>query len=171
LLTTTKATSIKTVTPKITTSSFCPNPQVTLASLSYLSIDYLQPITKKLSDLIAIATSTKILCPSLTHTKQWTIYQLNANTGQNEKEIPIQNNPTINYAELVLQPKTLSYGLYQFIFTVTLTLKDSHQQISSQVFTYIKIEPSGLFLSTLSLIKPMYGGTIEITRSISANSI
>ena len=35
---------------------------------------------------------------------------------------------------------------------------------SSQVDTYVRIVPSGLIISSLSLIQPIYGGTIEITR-------
>ena len=35
---------------------------------------------------------------------------------------------------------------------------------SAFAFTYIRIIPSGLVLSSLRLSQPMYGGTIEITR-------
>jgi hypothetical protein len=36
--------------------------------------------------------------------------------------------------------------------------------LSSQIDTFVKIIPSGLVLSTLSLNQPMYGGKIEISR-------
>jgi hypothetical protein len=85
---------------------------------------------------------------------------VDASTGNNINQIFIKNNPSLNYAELVLQPKTLSYGLYRFVFTVS--IKNSNN--SSQVYTFIQIIPSGLVLSTLKLSQPMYGGSIEITR-------
>ena len=104
-----------------------------------------------------------ILCPSLTNLKQWTIYQVNELTGQDDQQILIKNNPTLGYAELVLQPQTLSYGLYKFVFTVTMA---NSKDVYSSVYTFIKIIPSGLVLSSLELSQPMYGGTIQITRGL-----
>ena len=75
--------------------------------------------------------------------------------------VVLKSNPTINYAELVLQPQTLSYGLYRLNYRVTMLYNVS---LTSQIDTFIKIIPSGLVLSTLKLSQPMYGGTIEITR-------
>jgi hypothetical protein len=110
------------------------------------------------TDLITIVGVTKIRCSTNLNQKEWTIFQVvNSN---DEQQIFIKNNPTINYADLVLQPQTLSYGLYKIFFSVSMT-----QTIySSFAFTYIRIIPSGLVLSTLKLSQPMYGGTIEITR-------
>ena len=109
--------------------------------------------------MIDIVTSTKLLCPSLSNVKQWTIYKL---TGQNEQEIQIKNNPTLNYAELVLQPQTLDYGLYRFVFTVTML--NTAQQ--GQANAFLQIIPSGLVLSTLKQSQPMFGGRIEIYRGV-----
>ncbi len=76
---------------------------------------------------------------SLTNEKVWTIY------GQNEEHIVLKNNPTINYAELILQPQTLPYGLYRVVYTLTMTATNFID--SSQ--TFIQIITSGLVLSTL----------------------
>ena len=95
---------------------------------------------------------------SLLNQKEWTIYQVI--NVEKEQQIFINNNPTLNYADLVLQPQTLSYGLYRIVFTV----KMANIVFSNLAFTYIRIIPSGLVLSSLKLSQPMYGGTIEITR-------
>ena len=60
---------------------------------------------------------------------------------------------------LVIQPQTLSYGVYRVSFTLTAS--------SSQIDTYIKIVPTGLVISALKSKQPMYGGTIQITRGVS----
>jgi hypothetical protein len=107
---------------------------------------------------------TTINCPaSLGNQKEWTIYKVsiyNSSASQFEQQIFMTNNPTLNYADLVLQPQTLSYGLYKIVFTVTMT----DTVFSAFAFTYIQIIPSGVVLSTLKLSQPIFGGTIEITR-------
>jgi hypothetical protein len=88
-------------------------------------------------------------------------------TGIDGKQIYLKSNPTLTYAELVLQPQTLSYGLYRIVFTATQILSNSTEKLSNSIDTFIEIIPSGLVLSSLKLSKPMYGGTIEITRGSS----
>ena len=113
------------------------------------------PTVFKQNVLIQLISETNVNCSlSLTNEKVWTLY------GQNEEQIVLKNNPTINYAELILQPQTLPYGLYRVVYTLTMTatnLIDSSE-------TFIQIIPSGLVLSTLKSSQPIYGGTIEITR-------
>ena len=126
------------------------------------AILYTQPNIFKQSDLIYVPSITKINCTvSLENLKEWTIYSVNELTGQIETQMIIQNNPTINYAELVLQPKTLAYGLYKIIYTVTML---TNKNLTCSVYSYIKIIPSGLILSSLKASQPVYGGTIEIIR-------
>jgi hypothetical protein len=110
------------------------------------------------NDLISFVGVTTIRCSTYSNQKEWTIYQM-INTNQ-QQQIFLKNNPTINYADLVLQPQTLSYGVYKIVFTV----KMANTIFSASAFTFIRIIPSGLVLSSLSLSQPMYGGTIEITR-------
>lgn len=122
--------------------------------------------TYKRSQLIDIVSITTINCNlSLANQKQWLVYRINELTGQFEKQVTLTNNPTINYAELVLQPNTLDYGIYQIIYKVTM-LNTGPTLYESQIDTFIKIVPSGLILSSLSQSQPMYGGTIEITRGL-----
>jgi hypothetical protein len=101
---------------------------------------------------------TQVNCAnSLANLKEWSIFVVNNMTGKDETQIYLKTNPTLAYAELVLQPQTLSYGLYRIVFTAT-------QILSNSIDTFIEIIPSGLVISSLRLSKPMYGGTIEITR-------
>jgi hypothetical protein len=85
-------------------------------------------------------------------------------TGIDEKQIYLYTNPTLAYAELVLQPQTLSYGLYRIVFTATQIFSNSTEKLSKSIDTFIEIIPSGLVISSLKLSQPMYGGTVEITR-------
>jgi hypothetical protein len=89
---------------------------------------------------------------------------VNGMTGIDETQIYLKTNPTLTYAELVLQPQTLSYGLYRIIFTATQIFSYSTEKLSNSIDTFIRIVPSGLVISSLRLSKPMFGGTIEITR-------
>ena len=89
---------------------------------------------------------------------------VNNMTGLDDKQIYLNTNPTLTYAELVLQPQTLSYGLYRIVFKATQIISNSTEKLSNSIDTFIEIVPSGLVVSSLKLSKPMYGGTIEITR-------
>ncbi len=106
--------------PTTTNQSLCQSLIITFSS------NFIQPIIKRRNDLIVIGTNTKINSISLSNVKRWTFYKVE---NQNEKPIQVQNNPSINYAELVLQPKTLDYGLYRFVYTVTLLMTGQQCQI------------------------------------------
>jgi hypothetical protein len=128
------------------------------------SPSFTQPKTQKISDLFSLIGLATINCnASLSNQKQWYIYSVDSNTGIDLQQISLPTNPTMNYAELVLQPQTFLSGLYRFIYTLTMVNPDG-TLLSSQIDTFVKIAPSGLVLSTLSLNQPMYGGKIEISR-------
>ena len=96
---------------------------------------------------------------TLSNQKLWTLSSVDT-TRNLTQEITLSNNPTINYAELVLLPNSLAYGLYFLKYSVSI----NSGTLSSNAFTYLQINPSGLVLSSLKLSSPMYGGTIEISR-------
>jgi hypothetical protein len=126
-----------------------------------------QPAYVKRSELIKLTSLTKINCPILNNNKLWSVYKANENTGVDEKPVILINNPTIYYADLVIQPKTLAYGLYRCVLNVFLMNTKNHtSQVSSQIDTYIRIVSSQIVISSLKLSQPMFGGTIEITRSL-----
>ena len=103
---------------------------------------------------------------TLENRKEWLIFKLNKNTGVPEQQILLNFNPTIMYGVLVIQAKTLDFGLYSFAYTVTMQMNGNSISLTSKVETFISLEPAGLVLSTLKLIQPMFGGTIEITRGL-----
>ena len=126
--------------------------------------NFTQPTVKKISDMFSLIGMATIICnASLSNQKQWFIYSVDPSSGSIIQQITLNANPTLNYAELVLQPKTFLTGIYRFEFTFTMINLDG-TTLSSQISTYVSIIPSGLVLSTLSLSQPMYGGTIVISR-------
>ena len=133
--------------------------------IEFKAIDYLKPTIQKRNDLFTLNGITTICCNSiLGNEKKWLIYEINEKTSLEMNKIELFNNPTINYAQLVIQPQTLNYGLFRFVYLVTMSYTRNSTLFSSQVSTYVKIEPSGLIISSLSLRQGIYGGTIEISR-------
>jgi len=138
--------------------------------IEFKAANYLQPLLKNRNDLFSLVGSTALSCNLvLSNEKKWLIFQINEQNGLDINQIQLFNNPTIDYAQLVIQPQTLNFGLYRFVYTVTMNIPSSSADSSSSVFsgqisTYVQIKPSGLILSTLSLSQGIYGGTIEISR-------
>ena len=125
---------------------------------------YISPQVQKVSDLFSLIGTAIINCnATLSNVKQWLIYQVDTSTGNDLQQIVLSTNPTINYAQLVIQPNTFQPNTYHFIYTLTMTNTDS-SIFTGQIDTYLRITPSGLVISSLSLTQPMYGGTIEISR-------
>ncbi len=130
----------------------CRAPTVNIANRSAL---FYQPTIYTKSQLIVIETSTVLNCgDNMNNFIQWTIYSVDATTGDIKKQINLQNNPTLQYSELVIQPGVLTYGLYKFVFTVTMDISI----YSNSIDHYVKIEPTGIVVFT------MKGGVAEITR-------
>ena len=130
----------------------------------------MQPLEKKYNDLIIIiglisVSKSTNQTQNIIQKKQWTIFKVDNSSSGQETEIQIKNNPTLNYAELVLQPQTLDYATYHICFSVTFKLNENNLTMLS-VDTYLRVNASGLALSTLKLNLPMYGGMIEITRGL-----
>ena len=117
---------------------------------------------RKRFELIVIKGIIIITCNStLLNERQWYIYKLNeAKGGHDESQINLINNPTVNYADLVIQPNSLDYGLYRCVFSV----KMLNTSLETQIETFLKIEHTGLVISSLRQKQPMFGGMIEITR-------
>jgi hypothetical protein len=135
-----------------------------------LNIDKLsnrnQALVVKRSEMLILSGMTQINCMQyMINTKQWLIFKINATSGDREEEIILKNNPTLEYADLVIQPNTLDYGLYKFTFKVTLS---NFNLISSHIDTYVNLTPSGLVVQALRLngIKNNGGGIIEVTHGL-----
>jgi hypothetical protein len=109
----------------------------------------------KQRQFINIISEITYNCNLTSYQNIWYLYKIDTKTGLNPQEIALENN--LN-SELVVPPYTLSYGLYRFVFTVSLC------DLYSEIETYVKIIPSGLVLSTLDQSEGIYGGLIEISR-------
>jgi hypothetical protein len=129
------------------------------------TFSYKSPQIFKKSDLINLIGLTQINCIStLSNTKEWSIFLVSNNTGRDMTQILLKNNPTINYAELIVQPHTLAYGLYRFVFTVSMSSASVMARESIDTFVEIQRTSDSLVISSLKLSRPMFGATIEITR-------
>jgi hypothetical protein len=88
---------------------------------------------------------------SLSNIKKWSIYQVDSKTGFNIRQIFQTENPSVYKSELVIQPNTLSYGLFKFVFSV----KMLHSTIDlsnfkSEIETFVQIVSSGIVVSVFS---------------------
>jgi hypothetical protein len=66
--------------------------------------------------------------------------KVNEKTNQILRTVDLSNNPTIYYADLVIDPGVLENGLYKFVYEVNMT--SSNAKCKSD--TYTKIIPSGI---------------------------
>lgn len=140
-------------------SDSCQLPLVSIAQQSTLFYAPAQVV--KQTELLTVSAVTSLNCSiDLSNQKQWTVFLVDDSTGLDAKQmtsINSANNPTVNYNDLVIQPATLSPGLYRFVFQVG--LDDSSLQAAFQaspVYTYVRVESSGIALNAL------YGGIKEI---------
>jgi hypothetical protein len=121
---------------------------------------YVAPDLIKRNELFTLLGKTLTTCLNKTAStqKMWLIYTANELTGVEMQQIQLKTNPSLTTSQLVIQPQTLSYGLYKIVYALSMSNR------TSKAHTYVRIIPSGLVLSTLKTSKGMYGGTIEITR-------
>ena len=141
----------------------CQNPTVDIQNRAIL---FNKPNINKRKYLLKVIGIIKIDCnATLTNRKEWSIYEVNKLTGEQKQKINLNPNlnPSVNFAEFVLQPYSLNYGLYKFVYHVTM-LVSSKSTYSSQSHTFIQIVESGLIISSLNSRESITGGTIEITR-------
>lgn len=99
--------------------------------------------------------------------KKWYIYGINESDGNILKDINISNNPTVNSAELVIQPNSLEYGLYKFVYKIKML--DGLEDFQKEIYHYIKIVPSGIVVRTLA--NGMFSISRGLEQSISLNPL
>lgn len=100
----------------VASSSACELPYVDIVNKS--SIFY-SPQNYMRTDMVILTGTTELNCSSgLANQKQWYLYKVNDQTGALGAQISLSSNPTVNYAQLVIQPSTLSFGLYSAIYQV-----------------------------------------------------
>lgn len=121
---------------------------------------FYEPKRQKISELLAIKSDTRVNCSiGSRNIKEWKIYRVDKINGQTGQLVNLIDNPTVNYAELVVQPNTLDLGLYKITYRISMLFDLA---FTSQSETFIEIIPSGIMI--LSLVGQFGFGIFEITR-------
>ena len=143
----------------------CAKPNVDIQQRSTL---FTQPMTHKRADLFSVVCLVQLNCNlNLANEKVWSLYKLNESDAEILSQISLATNPTVNSAELVIQPASLEYGLYRFVFTVNMLSNYSNYSFRSETDTFIRVVASGLMISALhSSRSSQYGGLVEISKGV-----
>ncbi|CAF1003732.1 unnamed protein product [Brachionus calyciflorus] len=86
--------------------------------------------------------------------KSWTIYKMGSNNSFTDPPIKLENNPTVNYSQLIITSNILKYGVYKLVHWVyvkvdTGYLRDIPNEIEQFADVYIQIVPGGIALFCL----------------------
>ncbi|CAF0983692.1 unnamed protein product, partial [Brachionus calyciflorus] len=86
--------------------------------------------------------------------KSWTIYKMGSNNSFTDPPIKLENNPTVNYSQLIITSNILEYGVYKLTHWVyvkvdTGYLKDIPNEIEHFIDVFIQIVPGGIALFCL----------------------
>ena len=116
----------------------------------FLNFD--QPTVLHYTEEITIISDVNFKCPCMcakncATTFLWKIYLIDDYTGDNIKEINVLTNEMSAFPNISLPNGTLAYGLYKFILTVNLIVVESTSSFVTTSFTYIRIIPTGFYLS------------------------
>ena len=150
-------------TPRPTThvtsynASTCAPPAITLApSASSLQ----QSLEFRRNKGFSITSNIQLNCnTSFGTTTQWTIRICTSNCSS---QIQIDSTIDTTFTEIYIPAKSLSYGIYQFILTVTMV---SAPNVSSSSYTYVKILPTNIIVNVV-----MYGASM-ITRGFTQDLV
>jgi hypothetical protein len=83
-----------------------------------------------------------------TNISTWTLQQVDRLTSEILAYINITKYPTSNTSSLWMPNGTLSYGFYKFTFNYTIITNDeTAKPFIATTFTYVRIRPTGLFVS------------------------
>lgn len=126
-----------------------------------------QPLTLKRNSMLTLVSLVEMRCRlNSVNVKEWLVFRVDsASSNQSRLHLNSDVNPSVNFASLVLPTNTLEYGLYRFVFKVSVA---NFESISCQIDTYVRVVPSGLVISALGVKSygTHGGGTIEITRGV-----
>lgn len=151
----------------VSNSLSCQSPILSIENRAEL---FYKPVQFKRSEQFTLKGVANFNCnDTLSNTKQWFIYQIDPQTGSVRQQVYLFNNPTVNYAELVVEPNSLPIGLYKVVYNVKieLSVKIAWRSTIGNIFTseldtYVQIVRSGIVVS--SLPNTIGGGTVSITR-------
>ena len=139
----------------------CQNPTI---SIEKASSYFYEPTVYNRNELFSLKGRATIRCNiSLENTKHWSLFRVDPSTGKDQSSLSLNDNPTVDYGELVVQPNVLDFGLYRFNFKVTM-LNTQNALFESEQDTFVSIVPSGIYLSSLAANKIPDGGRYEMTK-------
>ena len=139
----------------------CQNPTV---AIDKTSAYFYEPTVYSRNELFSLKGRATIKCNiSLENSKHWSVFRVDPSTGKDQTSLGLNDNPTVDYGELVVQPSVLDYGLYRFNFKVTM-LNTKNALFESEQDSFVSIVPSGIYLSSLAASKIPDGGTYEMTK-------
>jgi hypothetical protein len=145
----------------------CNNPTIDIDGKSPF---FYKPTKYLRTELFTLVSSTTLNCElTLANKKEWLIYLVNSSDGSILSQVNLATNPTIAFAELVIQPNSLNFGLYKFVYRVTMLDGVYNNLYSSEVATFIKIKPAGIIVS--SLANSVGGGTLETNLGLSQSLV
>ncbi|CAF0876239.1 unnamed protein product, partial [Brachionus calyciflorus] len=139
----------QTVSTVVTVTSLpCAPP---LLALDNLAEYFYLPIKIARTKMITLLAETTLRCNlTLSNEKGWRLFSVSPSNGNVLREIDISKNPTSPNAELVVQPNSINYGLYKFVFTVRMIGSNLMGRIfESSIETYVKIVPTGIVVWAL----------------------
>ena len=83
-----------------------------------------------------------------TYTKKWTVNLIDSATHQVLKGVDLFNNISTVLSELYIPENTLTYGLYEVIYEVNVTMTvDPYINFTNFRYNYFKIVPSGIAIN------------------------
>ena len=146
------------VTTNITVSnSACKTP---ILQIKDQAPDFFAPTVYHRSNLFSLLSNTTLYscCKVLYNFKTWLVFNADPLTGKLLDQVNLSNNPTLNFSQIVIQPYTLNYGLYSFVYQVVMT--GCPELFINQIQSFVQIVPSGFVVFTFP------NGISEITRGL-----
>jgi hypothetical protein len=127
-------------------------------SLENQATDFYSPLLQKRSQKLSVVASAIISCSlSVNNTKTWTLYSIDSSNGNVLSQVSLAKNKYAFNSELVISENTLDYGLYKFVYTMSMySAKVDLSQFLAQIETYIQIVPTGL------TVLGLYGGSNQV---------
>lgn len=154
-----------TVSTSITVSDFdCNRPQVIIENRHS---HFYQPLVIQRSKRFSIIANTRINCRlSLRNVRQWNLFLIRESNGDVIRQINIASNPTSSFSELVIPAKSLTYGLYRFVYKIEMVGNEIDlRDFLVEMDNYVKIVPSGI------VVQVFPGGMTKVRRGIDQSII
>ena len=136
--------STQTVSSIITVTSLACAPP--LLNIDKKAEFFYLPIKIARTKIITLLAESTLRCNlTLENEKGWQLFLVDPSNGANRQQIDLSRNPTSKFAEIVVQPNALNYGLYKFVFTVRMIGSNLMGRIfESSIESFIKVVPTGI---------------------------